>query len=118
MNITIYHNPRCSQSRATLEALRARGIEPTIIEYLRAPPSHTELTALLAALGMTARALARRQEAAWQAAGLDTASEQEIIETMVREPVLIERPIVVRGQRAVLGRPPANIEQLFNDADA
>ena len=55
---------------------------------------------------------------AWQAAGLDTASEQEIIETMVREPVLIERPIVGRGQRAVLGRPPANIEQLFNDADA
>ncbi len=114
MDVTIYHNPRCSKSRETLALLHARGLTPTIVEYLHTPPSAAQLRSLLAALGMRARQLVRDKEAAWAATGLqDVDDEARIIAALVRHPELIERPIVVRGSRAVLGRPPSNIAQLF-----
>ena len=107
MNVTLYHNPRCSKSRATLELLRERGIEPDLVAYLETPPTHTELEALLAKLGVGARALARTKEAAWREAGLDEdSSDADILAAMSRHPILIERPIVVNGDKVALGRPP------------
>lgn len=114
MDITIYHNPRCSKSRETLELLRARRVEPTVVEYLKTPPTKEELRRVLASLGMKARQLVRDKEPAWAASGLEGVDDEaRIIAAMCAEPSLIERPIVVRGRRAVLGRPPSNIDQLF-----
>lgn len=114
MDVTIYHNPRCSKSREALALLRARGSEPTIVEYLHTPPSAAQLRMLLAALGMRARELVRDQEAAWAACGLHGVDDDaRIIAALVHHPELLERPIVVRGSRAVLGRPPSNIARLF-----
>jgi len=115
MDITIYHNPRCSKSRATLERIRARGIEPDIIEYLVTPPDAATLARLLEQLGLRARELARTGEAAWSEAGLDAASDDAaIVAAMTAHPILIERPIVVAGERAVLGRPPENVDALLD----
>ncbi len=115
MDITIYHNPRCSKSRATLERIRARGIEPTIVEYLVTPPDATTLERLLGQLGLSAGEFARTGEAAWAEAGLDEASDDAaIIAAMTTHPILIERPIVVAGTRAVLGRPPENVDALLD----
>ena len=114
MDVTLYHNPRCSKSRETLELLRARGLEPTIIEYLKTPPTAETLRTLLKALGLDARQLVRDKEAAFAECGLEgVTDEARIIAALVDHPVLIERPIVVCGTRAVLGRPPSNIEKLF-----
>ena len=113
MDVTIYHNPRCSKSREALALLQARGIQPIIVEYLRTPPSAAQLRTLLAALGMRARELVRDQESAWATCGLQGVDDARIIAALVSHPELIERPIVVRGARAVLGRPPSNIAQLF-----
>jgi arsenate reductase len=115
MDITIYHNPRCSKSRATLERIRARGIEPRVVDYLATPPDASTLRHLLDLLGLRAAELARRGEAAWQAAGLDAASDDAtVIAAMLDHPILIERPIVVAGGRAVLGRPPENVDALLD----
>ncbi|HEY0522759.1 MAG TPA: arsenate reductase (glutaredoxin) [Stellaceae bacterium] len=104
--VTIYHNPRCGKSRQTLELLRGRGIEPRVVEYLKTPPSRDELKRLLAQLGIGPRQLLRKKEAA--EAGLDRAglSDEALIDGMVANPIVIERPIVVAGSRAALGRPP------------
>jgi arsenate reductase (glutaredoxin) len=115
MDTTIYHNPRCSKSRATLELLRGRGIEPNIIEYLESPPSKDQLKTILRLLGISAGRLARRKEQAWRHAGLDDeSSDDAILDAMVSHPVLIERPIVIRGDRAVIGRPPENVDALID----
>ncbi len=108
MKVTIYHNPRCSTSRRALALLRSRGIEPEIVEYLKTPPSAVELTRILALLGKGPREILRRKEPAFAAEGLDDAglTDAEVVAAMVRSPVLIERPIVVAGERAALGRPP------------
>lgn len=108
--LTIYHNPRCSKSRDTLELIRARGIEPTIVCYLEQPPTAAELQKLLALLGMTPAELLRRGEDEFRALGLDQPgiSPEAMIAAMVSHPRLIERPIVSNGRRAVLGRPPEN----------
>jgi arsenate reductase len=106
MTVTIYHNPRCGKSRQTLELLRTRGIEPRIVEYLKTPPDEAELRRLLKLLGLTPRQLLRKKEAAevgLGAAGLDDAA---LIAGMAKHPIAIERPIVVNGTRAALGRPP------------
>jgi arsenate reductase len=112
--VTIYHNPRCSKSRETLALLEARGLAPTVIEYLKAPPSADELRALLAKLGMKAEQLLRKGDDIYKEkfAG-KTLSDEEGIKAMVAHPVLIERPIVVRGDRAVLGRPPERVKELL-----
>jgi len=106
MAVRIYHNPRCSTSRRTLALLRERGVEPEIVEYLQTPPSPAELKRILGQLGIPAAKLLRRKEAA--AAGLDPAGlgEDALIAAMVANPIVIERPIVVSGGKAALGRPP------------
>jgi arsenate reductase len=106
MSVTIYHNPRCNTSRKALALLRDRGIEPEIVEYLKTPPSAAELKTILGRLKMPAAKLLRRKEAA--AAGIDprSLSEDALIAAMVKNPIVIERPIVVSGGKAALGRPP------------
>ena len=106
MPVTIYHNPRCNTSRKALALLRDQGIEPDIVEYLKTPPSAAELKTILGRLKMPAAKLLRRKEAA--AAGIDprSLSEDALIAAMVRNPIVIDRPIVVAGGKAALGRPP------------
>jgi arsenate reductase (glutaredoxin) len=113
MSITIYHNPRCNKSRQTLALLEARGLAPRVIEYLKTPPNAAELKQLLKLLGMTPRQLLRAKEA--KEAGLDdpTLGDAEVIAGMVKHPIVIERPIVVKGERAVLGRPPEAILKIL-----
>lgn len=116
MNVTIYHNPRCSKSRETLALLRNRGIEPTIVEYLKDPPDSTTLVRLLRALNLSPRALLRKGEDAYRDLGLDDPSldEAAVIDAMVEHPALIERPIViVDDKRAVIGRPPERVLDLL-----
>ena len=107
MTIRIFHNPRCSKSRATLAALRERGIEPEITLYLENPPDAGELRSILQKLGLTARQLMRKGEAEYREQGLadESLTEAELIAVMVANPRLIERPIVLANGRAAIGRP-------------
>jgi arsenate reductase len=106
MPVTMYHNPRCNTSRRTLALLREKGVEPNIVEYLKTPYTAARLKELLGQLKMPARRLVRKKEAA--AAGIDpeALSEEALIAAMVENPIMVERPIVVSGDRAALGRPP------------
>lgn len=115
MAVTIYHNPRCSKSRQTLQLLSDRGIEPEVVEYLKTPPSAGELDAILTKLGLEPRAVMRTKEAAYKEAGLadETLTRRQLIDLMVANPIVIERPIVVSGNRAALGRPPENVLSLL-----
>lgn len=108
MEITIYHNPRCAKSRAALALLRSHGVEPRVVEYLKTPPSARELARILKLLGIEARALLRTKEPIYRQAGLARADLKPaaLIDAMVRHPVLIERPLIVAGERAVVARPP------------
>ena len=108
MAVTIYHNPRCSKSRATLKLLEERGVAPEIVEYLKTPPDAATLDGLLTRLGMEPRDLMRRKEAPYRENRLDDQglSREALIAAMVANPILIERPIVVAGGKAALGRPP------------
>jgi arsenate reductase len=111
---TIYHNPRCTKSRATLELLRQRGIEPAIVLYLDSPPNTTQLRALVTKLGIEPKQLVRKGEEVYKSKYAGKAlSEAQWIKAMVDDPVLIERPIVVHGERAIIGRPPENVETLL-----
>jgi arsenate reductase len=113
--ITLYHNPKCAKSREALQLLRQHGIEPQIIEYLKTPPSTSELAALVRALGVHPRDLLRMKEPEYRAAGLGDPklSDKQILSAMVKYPRLIERPILVKGKHAVLGRPPENVLKLL-----
>lgn len=114
-DICIYHNPRCSKSRQTLALLRDRGFEPDIRLYLEDPPSLSELRELLAKLGLSADQLVRRGEDAYKALGLSRDSTaDDLLQAMATQPRLIERPVVVRDGRAVLGRPPENVLELLD----
>jgi arsenate reductase len=108
MAVTIYHNPRCMKSRQTLQLLQKTGVEPKIIEYLKTPPDAKTLASILDKLGMEPRDLMRKKEAPYKAKKLDNAklTRKQLIDAMVAEPVLIERPIVLSGGKAALGRPP------------
>ena len=109
--VTIYHNPRCSKSRQTLALLEERGIEPNIVNYLDAPPDAATLKALLSMLELDPRGLMRSAEASFSELGLDNPSlgDDELIAAMIANPILIQRPIVVAGKRAAIGRPPEDI---------
>ena len=113
--VTIYHNPRCGTSRKTLELIRKKGIEPKIIEYLKTPPTEKELHEVLKLLGMEPRELMRTKEAEYSRYHFDNPKlrRAQLIAAMVRHPVLIERPIVLSGGRAALGRPPENVENIL-----
>lgn len=119
MEVTLYHNPNCSKSRETLQLLRERGIEPKIVEYLVTPPDESTLDDLLKLLGLEPDELLRKKEDEYQRLGLGEKklTRDELIRVMVAHPILIERPIVVRGDRerdrAVLGRPPENVLELL-----
>lgn len=105
--VTIYHNPRCSKSRETLALLNARGIEPDVVLYLQTPPARETLQILLQKLGMqSARELMRTKEALYSELALSGKSESALLDALMENPVLIERPIVIKGDRARIGRPP------------
>ena len=109
--VTIYHNPRCSKSRQTLALLEERGITPTVVKYLEAPPDAGTLERILRQLGLAPRQLMRKKEEPYSALGLDDQSlnDDALIQAMVDNPVLIERPIVLANDQAALGRPPENV---------
>ena len=111
----IYHNPRCSKSRQTLTLLEQNGIQPEVVLYLNDTPNGSELRAILKKLGLSARDILRKGEEAYKHLGLaDTSlSEQQLIDAMLSEPKLIERPIVVKADKAILGRPPENVLELI-----
>ena len=112
--ITIYHNPRCSKSRRTLELLREKGHDPIVIEYLDHPPSADRVMELIDMLGIDAHDLVRSQEAAYREAGLSpSASPAAIARAIAAHPILLERPVVVCGTRAALGRPPENVLRIL-----
>jgi len=112
MAVTIYHNPKCSKSRETLALIEAKGIAPRVVEYLKTPPSAAELTVILSKLGITPKELLRKKEAA--EAGVDPSlPEDALIAAMVANPQVIERPIVVNGDKAKLGRPPEQVLEIL-----
>ncbi|KEY60297.1 arsenate reductase (glutaredoxin) [Serratia sp. DD3] len=115
-NITLYHNPRCSKSRETLTLLQQQGVEPEVILYLETPPSVAELKTLLQQLGFSsARELMRKKEDTYQELKLsdETLSEEQLLAAMVANPKLIERPIVVKGNQARIGRPPEQVLEII-----
>ena len=111
MSITIYHNPRCSKSRSTLAILEEKGVDFEIIKYLDTPPNADELKALLGELKIDARSLIRTSEALYKDNNLadESLSEEMLIQAMIANPILIERPIVKTDKGVVIGRPPENI---------
>ena len=110
----IYHNPRCSKSRQTLALIREKGIEPEIIEYLKYPPSQEELTRILDMLGITPHELLRKGEDIYKKEYKTlNLSNAEWIKVMTENPRLIERPIVVKNNSAIIGRPPENVLKLI-----
>ena len=115
MALTIYHNPRCSKSRQTLALIEASAVQVTVLLYLETPPTCAELGKLLKKLGMAPRDLLRRGEADYKTLKLSdmTLDDASIIQAMSEYPKLIERPIVVSGSRAVIGRPPENVHVLL-----
>ena len=110
--VTIYHNPRCTKSRQTLALLNEQGINPTVVEYLKAAPDEATIRSLLKKLGIEAIQLIRRKE--YKALGLPESDDpQELIARMAAHPEIIERPIVVKGARAQLGRPPEQVLEIL-----
>lgn len=111
---TIYHNPKCSKSRATLALLEENGVKPEIVEYLKTPPTAAELKAIVAKLGIKPELLVRKGEDVYKEkfAG-KTLTDAQWLDALVKNPILIERPIVVSGNNAVIGRPPENVEELL-----
>ncbi|MBK0398592.1 arsenate reductase (glutaredoxin) [Limibaculum sp. M0105] len=114
MTVTIWHNPRCSKSRETLALIRERGIEPTIVEYLKTTPTDAQLRDALKRLGLPAAALLRRSEPAARARGLGKDSDEAaIIAAMADDPVLIERPVVFSAKGGRIGRPPEAVAEIL-----
>jgi arsenate reductase len=108
--VVIYHNPRCSKSRETLALLRARGIEPEIVEYLQNPPDKEEVKQLIEKLAILPHDLLRTKEAPYKELGLSlNSTADEVAEAIAEHPILLERPVVVRGDKAAIGRPPENV---------
>jgi arsenate reductase len=115
MTVTIYHNPRCSKSRQTLALLEERGISPRVVDYLKTPPSAAELKTILKKLGLRPRDLMRKGEPRYAELGLKDRDldDDALIALMVANPILIERPIVVSGGKAAIGRPPEKVLEIF-----
>lgn len=114
-DLTLYHNPRCSKSRSALQLLEERGLSPTIVRYLETPLSAADLQALLGKLGISARQLLRTGEDEYKSLGLNDPklTEEQLIAAMVTQPKLIERPILLAGDKAVIGRPPEAILEIL-----
>jgi arsenate reductase len=113
MRVTIYHNPKCSNSRRCLEIIREEGFEPTIIEYLQYPPSATALEKLIGKTGVAVRDAVRTKEPAYRDLGLDKANDGELLKAIAAHPILLNRPIVVTDKGARLCRPPDLVRELL-----
>ena len=112
--VRIYHNPRCTKSRETLALLRAQGVDPEVVEYLKTPPTVSEIKGLIAKLKIAPGALLRSKEEPYARLGLSPTSSLDVVaRAIAKEPVLLERPVVVVGDRAALGRPPENVLALL-----
>ena len=113
-SFTIYHNPRCSKSRNTLALLKENGIEPDVVEYLTHPPSKPELKAIVTKLGLKPGQIIRKGEDTYkQKYAGKSLTDDQWLDALVKDPILIERPIVVKGSQAVIGRPPENVLDLL-----
>jgi len=114
-DLTLYHNPRCSKSRAALQLLEERGLQPTVVHYLDTPPSAAQLREVLDKLGLPPRQLLRSGEDEYRQLDLadQALTDDALIEAMVAHPRLIERPLLITADRAVIGRPPENILELL-----
>jgi len=110
-NVRVFHNPKCSKCRLTMGILNDKGVDTTIVEYLKTPPNTAELSEILDLLGMEPRDLMRKHEAPYKDNNLDNAdlSREQLIQAMIDNPILIERPIVINGDKATIGRPPEKV---------
>ena len=115
MSVTIYHNPRCTKSRLTLELLEKKGIKPEVVEYLKSPPSKETMKNILKMLDCGPRSLMRKGESEYKELSLsdENLSDDKLIEAMLKNPILIERPIVVTKNKAAIGRHPENILEIL-----
>ena len=115
MSVEIYHNPRCSKSRQTLQILKDKGVEPNVIEYLKTPPDRATLEKILKMLGLEPRDLMRKKEKEYKENNLadPTLSREQLIDAMIAHPKLIERPIVIKNGKAALGRPPEHVLEII-----
>ncbi|QEN15801.1 arsenate reductase (glutaredoxin) [Mycolicibacterium sp. ELW1] len=113
MPSTIYHNPRCSTSRKTLDLLRDNGIAPEIVEYLKTPPSRAEIAKLIADAGIDVRAAVRKRESLYSELNLADASDDELLDAMAANPILIERPFVVTDKGTRLARPIESVHEIL-----
>jgi arsenate reductase (glutaredoxin) len=109
----IYHNPRCSTSRKTLDLLRDNGIEPTVIQYLKTPPSRAELVQMIKDAGIDVRAAVRKRESLYNELNLADASDDELLDAMAANPILIERPFVVTPKGTRLARPIDTVREIL-----
>jgi arsenate reductase len=114
MTTTIYHNPRCSNSRETLQLIRAAGIEPSVVDYLEHPPSREQLKRIIASAGLTVREAMRVKEPEYLELALDSANDEQLLDAMVAHPVLINRPFVVTEKGARLCRPPGLVREILS----
>jgi arsenate reductase len=111
---TIYHNPRCSKSRQTLALLHENGVKPNVVEYLNDMPDKTTLKKILASLGIKPHDVLRTKEAEYKQAGLSReSSDNEILDALIKYPKLLERPVVVKGKKAAIGRPPEKVLEIL-----
>ena len=115
MAVTIWHNPKCATSRKVLASIRAKGIEPTVVEYLKEPPSAAEIRAVLKEMGIRPRELLRRRGTPYDELGFDKPkwTDSELIAAMAKHPILIERPVVRTGKGTRLGRPPERVKEIL-----
>lgn len=113
--VTIFHNPRCSKSRQTMQLIESSGIAPQVIEYLKQPPEYEDLENILNLLGMEPRELMRTQENAYKENNLDDPglTRDDLIRAMMEHPILIERPIVIHNGKAIIGRPPETVRDIL-----
>jgi arsenate reductase (glutaredoxin) len=113
LSSTIYHNPRCSTSRKTLDLLRANDIEPTIVEYLKTPPSRAEIAKLIADAGIDVRTAVRKRESLYAELNLAEATDDQLLDAMAANPILIERPFVVTPKGTRLARPIESVHEVL-----
>ncbi|WP_179469285.1 arsenate reductase (glutaredoxin) [Mycolicibacterium vinylchloridicum] len=113
MSSTIYHNPRCSTSRKTLDLLRDNGIEPKVVEYLKTPPSRAEIAKLIADAGIDVRTAVRKRESLYSELNLADAGDDELLDAMAANPILIERPFVVTPKGTRLARPIESVHEIL-----
>jgi arsenate reductase len=114
LSIQIYHNPRCSKSRATLALLEANGHTPEVIEYLKTPPDTRTIRELVEKLGMKSHELLRKGESEYQSLALQDSTDEQVVDAIVKHPILLQRPIVVAGDRAAIGRPPEAVLDILS----